>query len=264
MLSELITYLITSCPPYVRKMGYLYQAVALRGRYRRRRSSWQPHLENSRRFIIKSAESCENRDKVVVLGSGLLLDLPLDELSSLFKEVILVDVIHLPEVNKKISGYRNVRLLQCDVTGVSEKLFENVKRGIKELPLSVPFIPELDSRAGLVISLNIMSQLSAIPHDYVLKKNFVLDEDAIEKWCDQICEAHYSALKELPYDVCLIADYEFARKDKEGKIVENGSTIGAISLPKPDSSWIWEIAPIGEESSLSKELLVGAWRMKNS
>jgi hypothetical protein len=35
---------------------------------------------------------------VVVLGAGLLLDVPLNALSSLFREVVLVDIVFLPEV----------------------------------------------------------------------------------------------------------------------------------------------------------------------
>ena len=42
MLAEILTYLTTPCPGYVREMGYLYEAIAVQGRYRRNRASWQP------------------------------------------------------------------------------------------------------------------------------------------------------------------------------------------------------------------------------
>lgn len=263
MLRELITYFTTSCPPYVRRMGYLYQAIALRGRYVRRHRSWQPHLDNTQKFIIQCAERCHNREKAVVLGSGLLLDIPLEKLSKMFGEMVLADVIHLPEVCKRVKRFANVRLTQCDVTGIAEKLFQNVQSGFKELPVSVPSLPEIDESTGLVISLNILSQLAAIPFDYVQKKMPLQDESVIDAWCDQMREAHYSALKALPCNVCLVADFEFVRKDSAGKVVEKGSTVGGLALPAPDTAWTWEIAPLGEDSrDRAKGLHVGAWHIR--
>lgn len=263
MLYELITFLTTPCPQYVRRMGYLYQAIALRGRYQRRRTSWQPHLDKTKEFILNTVGKCQNRDKVVLLGSGLLLDVPIEFLAETFREVVLVDVIHLPEVRKRINRYKNVRFIQGDITSVAEKLFKNVKQGRNELPLSEPAIPEIDASTSLVISLNILSQLSTVPQDYIQKKKPEHDEETIAAWCDQIREAHYKALKALPCDVCLIADHEYVYKDKKGSIIEQGSTVGKVTLPEPDTSWWWNIAPFGEASKeYSKELLVGAWYMR--
>lgn len=263
MIHEIITYLITPCPRYVRSMGYLYQAVALRGRYKRRRASWQQHLEKSRIFIVETAGKCVKRGKVVILGSGLLLDVPLTVLSKVFDEVVLVDVVHLPEVCKRISDYPNVRLVQADITGVAEKLFNNIDQGDYELPESVPCIPEIDEKTSLVVSLNIVSQLSAIPVDYVLKNTKIHDEAALQAWCDQIRGAHFAALQALSCDVCLIADYEFIRRDSSGKMIESGSTVGNLSFPEPARSWTWHIEPCGMEAKgLSKELHVAAWHLR--
>ncbi|HMK60032.1 MAG TPA: hypothetical protein VK452_02665 [Dissulfurispiraceae bacterium] len=264
MISELLTYLMTPCPNYVRSMGYLYQAIALRGRYRRRRESWQRHLENTQQFIGRTAEKCRNRRRVVVIGSGILLDVPLDRLSEIFGEVVLADIVHLPEVRRRAGRYPNVRLVQCDVTGLAEALFSNVLSRVTEFPVSKPFLPDVDQDTGLVVSVNILSQLAEIPLEYASKKMSGLDEAGVNKWCDQIRAAHYRALKELPCDVCLVADYAFARRDRDRRVVEEGSTVGELMLPEPDESWTWEIAPLGEESrDTSKELRVGAWRMSN-
>jgi len=262
MISELLTYLITPCPKYVRSMGYLYQAIALRGRYRRRRESWQRHLENTRQFISRTAEKFGNRRRVVVIGSGILLDVPLDRLSEIFGEVVLVDIVHLPEVERLAGRYLNVRLVQSDVTGIAESLFSNVRRRVIALPVGKPFLPEVDHDAGLVVSVNMLSQLAEIPLEYASKKMPSLDKTVVSRWCDQIREAHYMALKELYCDVCLVADYAFTRRDRDRTVVEEGSTVGELTLSEPAESWTWEIAPLGEESkNSSRELQVGAWRM---
>ena len=74
MLYELFTSLTTSCPAYVRHMHYLYEAIAMRGRYRRNRKAWQPHLDNSRAYLLAAAELCKSKSSIAVYGAGLLLD----------------------------------------------------------------------------------------------------------------------------------------------------------------------------------------------
>ena len=263
MLYELIANLTTPCLRYVRRMEYLYQAIALRGRYQRRSAAWQPHLDKTKAFVLASVEKCRTRDKVIVLGSGLLLDVPIESLVEKFGEVVLVDVVHLPEVRKRIKQYNNVRLIQGDITNVAEKLFTSIQQGRNELPLSTPTIPELDEHTSLVISLNILSQLAAVPQDYVQKKRPEIRQEQLDVWCDQIREAHYQQLKTLSCDVCLIADHEYVYKDKTGNVIEQGATVGKVVLSKPDTSWWWEIAPFGEASKeYSKELFVGAWYLR--
>lgn len=262
MLSELFTYLTTPCPRYVRHMDYLSEAIAMRGRHRRNRKAWQPHLENTKRVVLDAAGKCANRRKVVLLGAGLLLDVPLAKLSSLFHEVALLDIVFLPEVRRRARDCGNVRLVQHDVTNMAHALHENIRRGLRELPGPVSDIPEIDESTGLVVSLNILSQLWVVPRAYALKKLPGIDREQIDEWCGRIVEAHYELLRSMKCGVCLVADHEFVKRDREGKIVSRGSTLFGLELPKPDESWTWNIAPISEgRQYLSKELMVGAWLM---
>lgn len=260
MILELFTYVTTQCPSYIRRMGYLYEAIGLKCRYKRHPDSWRHHLEKTRKFVLSAAGKSQRRGKVVVLGSGLLLDVPLETLSSMFREVVLIDIVCLPEVRRRIKGYDNVIFLQQDVANIAETLYQNVRYGRYELPSARSVLPEIDKDTGLVISLNILSQLTVVLRKYALKKLKGLARDHVEAWCRQIIEAHYAFLRSLPCNVCLIADHRYTNRDRNGKIAAQGSTIYGISLPEPDDSWIWNIAPIGEESrSYSKELDVGAW-----
>lgn len=267
MIREIITYISTPCLPYAKKMGYLYEAIAMRERYRRNKASWQPHLENTRRFILSVAENTAKKDRITILGSGLLLDVPLKELSRLFKEVVLADIIHLPETRKTAKKFKNVRLLEHDASGISERIFMNIREGVMKLPEPMPRLPE--NEADLVVSLNLLSQLPVVPHVHALKKmtdseDGVSDDD-IRGWCRRLIESHVSWLRSLPCQTCLISDHSFSRKDRNGIIKEKGSTLYGFNLPEPDESWTWNIAPMGEEGNgLSKELHVGAWVMKKS
>ncbi len=223
-----------------------------------------PHLQNTRRFVLSTANRCQNRNKVVILGSGLLLDVPLLELTSMFREVVLVDIVFLPEVRKAVEKYRNVKLLPADITNVAQKLFENVRLGICELPKATPpLISSLDEDIGLVVSLNLLSQIWVMPRAYALKKLPLLDEEELDDWCGQIVGSHYAFLQLLTCSVCLVADYEFVKRDKTGYITSCGSTIFNLRLPAPEETWTWNIIPIGESHGhLSKELKVGAWQMR--
>ncbi|MBI2472017.1 MAG: hypothetical protein HYV59_12370 [Planctomycetes bacterium] len=263
MLLELFTYVTTQCPRYIRRMGYLYEAIGLKCRYKRNPASWQNHLEKTRQFVLSAAGKSQGRGKVVILGSGLLLDVPLETLSSMFREVVLIDIVCLPEVHRRIKGYDNVRFLRQDVTNIAETLYQNVLYGRHELPYAGPVLPEIDKDTGMIISLNILSQLTVVLRKYAIKKLTEVAKDRVEAWCRQIIESHYAFLMSLPCNVCLIADHQYTKRDREGKIISQGTTLYGISMPEPDDSWIWNIAPKGEESMFhSKELDVGAWYIR--
>lgn len=262
MLFELYTYLTTPCPQYVRHMDYLSEAIALKSRHQRNRTAWRPHLEKTREAILSAVEGRRNRNKIVILGSGLLLDVPLDELAAMFREVVLLDIVFLPEVYNRAKRYNNVRLVQHDVTNIAERLYENIQSGHPELPTAAPIVSDIDANTGLAISLNILSQLWVIPRTYALKR-LDFDEEDVNEWCKQITGSHYAFLQSLSCPVCLIADHAFVKRDRERRTVSQGSTIAGLALPEPETSWTWDIVPLGEKDRfLSKELKVGVWQIR--
>ena len=262
MILDLLAHLTTSCSPYVRRLGYLDETIAMRGRYRRNRAAWQPHLDNTCAFVLAVAEKVRSRDKIVVLGSGLLLDVPLAELSAIFHDVVLLDVVCLPEVRREIRKFGNVSFIEHDITTIAERLVRNRQYGIPELPEPMPAPAEIYKDAGLVVSLNILSQLWVVPRTYASTQRPALPHDRIEDWCRKIVEAHYAFLASLTCDVCLVADHESVKRDHGGTIISRASTLYGLVLPEPDASWTWSIAPAKNDArSSSKELIVGAWHM---
>jgi hypothetical protein len=263
MLDNFFSSLSTRCSPYLRHMGYLDEALAMRGRYSRFRTFWQPHLENTRRFILSSAKRCRTRQRAVVLGSGLLLDLPLQELSSLFKEVLLIDVICLPKISNEIKRYGNVTFMERDVANVAQRLYQSRQNGSHELPEAArPCLNEYGN-ADLVISLNILSQLWVIPRIFAVKPAPTVSVEKLDDWCRRIVEAHHEFLLNMSCRVCMIADIEFMKRDRDGRIFSRGSTVFGLPLPEPDETWTWDIEPIQTKSQFhSRELIVGAWHLR--
>lgn len=262
MFSNLATYLRTPCPRHIRRIGYLHETIAMRERHRRRAAFWQSHLENTRKFILSAVERCKSRNTVVIFGSGLLLDVPLAQLSSVFREVVLTDIVCLPEVRREIGRYRNVIFSEYDVTSVAEQLYKNREFGIHELPDESRGRAHRYQDADLIVSLNILSQLTVIPRIYAIKELHGLSEDQLDEWCRRIVEIHYASLRSMPCNVCLISDYQFLKRDPAGGIFSKGSTVFDLPLPEPDASWTWNIEPIQKKSQFySKELMVGAWHV---
>jgi len=262
MLTELFAYLTTPCPRSVRRMGYLYEAVALRGRYRRCQAHWKDHLERSRRAVLEAAGTCRDHGAAVILGSGLLLDVPLADLAERFQEIVLADIVHLPQARRYARRFGNVKLRTYDVSTVVERLLEHIESGRRELPEPVIDDVGLACAPSLVVSLNILSQLPVLPRHYALAHMPGLQEDVLRDWCLRIIASHHASLRALPCDAYLIADYAYTKRNRRGAVLEEGSTIHGFTLPAPLSGWTWRIAPLGEQSRrYAKELSVGVWRM---
>ena len=257
MLSDLITSLTTPMSPALRGLGYLDEALDMRRRAGINRAAWQPHLDHTRRFVLSVAEKCRNRNKAVILGSGLLLDVPLAELSAHFSEVVLKDVVCFPEIRKQIRNFANVTFVEHDVTGVAEHLYRNKQHAMNQLP---EVMPPADDDAGLIVSLNILSQLWVVPRAFAARNLRGLAADQVDDWCRQLVASHYEWLCTRPGDVCLIADHAFIKRDHHGTVISRDTTVYGLALPPPDASWAWNIVPPGKDArSASKELLVGAW-----
>lgn len=218
------------------------------------------------------------RENVVVLGSGLLLDVPLDELSLLFNNVTLIDIYHTQEILKKVSKYPNIVALPHDLTGTANPLWLQYKEGKSLQALPTPlkqysFLEKHLSKDSLLISLNLLSQLSFVPLLFVRKfKTISYSSQELIIWKDSFFDAHIMALSKFDCHKCLITDHESICRDQQGKIISRCSTIfddlktdeqkedKVLRILQDKSwrlfdTWEWEINPIGERSKEMTELL---------
>lgn len=252
MIREAITYLSTSCPAYARRMGYLKEAISIEARYRRCAGSWRPHLERTKKAVMHAVAQCPSKRKVVVLGAGPFLDLPLDGLSNAFSEVVLADVLFLGSAVRQVRRFDNVQTVLCDVTGVAMALHNMGQEGPVNLPGPSAVIPESDS-ADLVISLNLLSQLPLVPRGYITKKPGWTDADALDTWGRRVINAHIEGLQSCKGIACLITDTHTVLRDRQGNEVERISMLCDIGLPPAFDSWQWDFAPFGEISKDIRE-----------
>lgn len=242
MLTEAIEYLITPCHHWSRRLGYLNHAVSLRARRRRWHKVWRPHLDNCRTLIIEAMARCSQRRRAVVLGSGLLMEVPLNELAASFGEVVLVDAVHLLPERWLIRRQTNVHMLACDVTGVAERLLASKNPPVPDaVAMGLP--PELSGQEfDFAVSANMISQLPLLPLWYLERLHPPPEGVVLGAFARELIHRHLADLHRLAPVACLIADYESLLC--EGNcIVDRDDLLFGATLPPPDREWMWELAP---------------------
>lgn len=244
MLLDLIRYLATPTPAAQRRLGYLRDSIWLESRARRCRAAWAPHLAASRAVMGEAIRACPRRDTAVVLGSGLLDDVPITDLAGTFRRIVLVDAVHPLATRRAVRVFTNVELQTEDLSGAMGLLTGAASDLDSRLP---PVCAEPET--GLVISANLLSQLPIRPVARLEGSRRPLgpwtpeDGDAFGR---RIVEAHLAALAELPARICLVTDLDEVEMDREGREHARHDLLYGVRLAKPDRSWLWELAPFGE------------------
>lgn len=198
---------------------------------------WDSHLKNSREFICQTAKQAGNKT-AVIMGSGHLLDVPIEELSKMFDEVLLVDIYHPAKAVSAAKQFSNVKLKVCDVTGVTMKI---ASAGRRAMPLPASRPPSEFNDADFVVSLNLLSQLPVWPHAFLT--NFSkLDDREIDTHVQKLVEDHLEWLKGMSGTVCLIYDRE--RQVCNAKhTTETMDLLFGAAPPPAQKRWVWDIAP---------------------
>jgi hypothetical protein len=241
MLSEIFQYLMTPCPKFVSSMGYLHGAIAIEARYKRRAAAWQNHIDSSKSLIRQATKQCKKKNLVVVLGSGILSDIPLADLSKEFNQVELVDLVHLRNARKTAKTFGNVGVTGHDITGAAEPLFIHVLTGgMGSMPVPPATFPLLEE-ADLVISASVLSQLPLFLLETARNGLGWKEADLVE-FARGILQAHLTALDNLSGTVCLITEVE--REFYEGNdIKETEDPLFGLEIGPGDQEWLWDIAP---------------------
>ena len=242
MILELAEYLLTPCSRAFRRVGYLRGQLGIKVRHRQCRHAWQPHLERTKAAILSAIQSCPQRRKAIILGSGRLLDVPLRELSRMFREVVLVDAVHPLSAYAAAAWYRNVRLVRADVTGTAEELIRVANRPEQPLPRAIPSLFCDVADIDYVASVNLLSQLAYLPGIYLERGQRT--EAEIEAYSHSLLAAHLGYLQRLPGVVSLITDVEKLVIDKRGQVTERIDILHGVTLPDSGEEWTWHHVPL--------------------
>lgn len=236
MLLEVCQYLTTPCPAHFRRLGYLKELIATEARERRCRTVWKPHLDRSKAVITKAAEASAGKEKVVVIGAGMLADIPLDMLANKFKRVELVDVCFTMKPRWYAWRHPHIELKTCDVTGVTTVLAKG-DLPVPGMPKDVAF-----ADADLVVSVNVLSQLPLVPLRVLAKSHPHLDDGAIHAFAQGIIRHHLAMLEACRGTVCLVTEVERQFRDGD-QLIETEDPLWGLVPDRMGDEWIWDIAP---------------------
>jgi len=198
---------------------YVSDAVGLWARGQRVYRAWTPHLNKTLAVLDTSIDDIASRRAVAVLGSGPLQDVPLESLARMFERVLLIDLAHLTTIDRRLRRYPNAERVWRDLAPVGETDPLGFLRAV----------PGLD----WVISVNLVSQLA---------------QAAPEGTERTVIDAHLDGLSALPMPVTLITDIDYRVFDHHGTLLEEQDMMYGRPLPFPQSRWLWEVAPFGEEA----------------
>ncbi|MFO7656813.1 MAG: hypothetical protein R6W78_07080 [Bacteroidales bacterium] len=227
----------------LRKMKIISDQAGIMNRYMREQENWKPHLENTKNYITSFIEKNDYRS-VSILGSGWLLDLPVEYLKEHTDEVVLYDIFHPPQIKHKLRNDRKFKLVESDITGgvihAAYQAYRNFKARKNDFNIhtliSSGFAPV--KATDCFISLNILNQLDILIIDF-LKQNKIGSPEEYSGLRANIQQSH---IKSLPTGKsCLITDAEELVIEKEGKIKEIKSLIytsltDGLNIKK----WQWE------------------------
>lgn len=221
MIVEALAALTSRAAPQARRDGLVYGQAAMIGRWLRHRAAWRAHLENCRRFILESAESCAGRDLAVVLGSGPLLDIPLTALAQLFARVVLIDAVQP----------LHARLIAARLGKVEARCAMLVEAGDQA--------PRYRSWRGLapapdfVVASMLLSQLP-MRDDVDAQTGRAIIADAL------------ADLLAGPGAACVISETARVHRDRIGTVSQRVDPLLGVVLPSLDARWTWPMAPLGE------------------
>jgi len=231
----------------LRKMGYLADRNGIAERYLQHRGAWEDHLSRTKAFI-RSCIPEGGKGTIAVLGSGWLLDFPLEEVQKVTGRIYLYDVTHPPQVIHLISKYKNVTALTEDLTGGAIPAAYQAVRTYRKTGSK----PELDGmfhsampviKADLVISLNLLSQLGAMVAEY-LGRHLPYEPEELDTINRIIQADHIQWLEQTPS--CLITDEEeFATDLKTGQVENKRLVFADLPEASRTEEWEWDFDPDG-------------------
>jgi len=265
MIAEFLSYLFHAlcCPKYLREMGILQELIGVEARSGRLKHAWQEHLDFTKSVILDQASNSP-RNKVMIIGAGLINDIPLKELSERFKQVVLVDLIFMQSTINQIKYFDNVSFLEIDISGNLKALYQTIQEykisgSLQELNARINslinFVPDFfmtDNELDLVISLNLLSQLPLCAEQWLIKQKIDFDFSCFYK---SLIKNHLEYLKRLEANnkkIILISDTQKQILNSDNQFLAVESSIKDLNIPdylsnaKSVKSWNWLLAPLGE------------------
>ena len=235
----------------LRRMKLITDQKGIINRYLREKSGWDTHIENCKKTIVEFSSG--KSGTIAILGSGWLLDVPLDDLLTYFQKVILVDIDHPNQIVNKYKGNSQIELCYADVTGgVIEHVYSMLKSNSFDISSINPTPFASFIKADYFVSLNILNQLDNLIVDAVIRGNSI-NNDIKPELRKLIQQSH---LNYLPKNKSLvISDIEQETTNVNTNITTNNSLLYCDLLSRNVyKKWVWPFDSTGSYITNTKIL----------
>jgi hypothetical protein len=245
----------------LRRMHYVQNMEGMYNRYMRERKGWDVHLDKTRNFITDFVNRQPEHQSVVVLGSGWLLDVPVEMLVEKYRHVYLADILHPPQVKHKYRKNTSIQWIETDLSGgYLRAVYELVRKHGRELSPEVleSLNPQPEKQFGELlqkleqdnsvpphfISVNLLSQLDGMLVDYLLD-NIRIQPEQLVPFRRKIQQDHLDFLKNAR-PACIITDYSERRQHLKSGAAEETRLILADWPDSPrKEQWKWNFDTSG-------------------
>lgn len=244
-LRPIVDHLLTFPPASTRAMGFVREISGIRRRYLRVQQAWANHVTECQQVIREGMTRATQHRKAVILGAGLMHDIPLAELCATFREVVLVDIYHPFSSRWRTRQWNNLRRVTADITNTVAEAYRVAWDRDDPLPVSAPTLFLDDPEVDYVASVNLLSQLPCMPMDY-LQSQRVHSTDKILRYVQHLLTAHMVYLKQLPGVVTLITDIERLKYNLMNQLLERKDLFYGVPPPCGEREWEWKLAPCPE------------------
>jgi hypothetical protein len=223
-------------------IGYKSDQQGIMNRYLREKDNWQEHLKKSSDYIIRFCEQITAESKIAILGSGWLLDLPIDYLVNKFKFLYLVDVLHPAQAKHVLRETSNVLFIEKDITGyaadVARILNDSQQVDILDSLLGLNHVNVLSGlQYDVILSINVLTQLDSILCDFITSKKYFPNEQLIH-FQKKLQQEHLNLLSSRPS--CLISDVKEVFTYRNNSIAFTTDSL-KVDWPsgRHSESWNW-------------------------
>ncbi len=245
VLRPIVDHLTTWLPASTRAMGYVREISGIRRRYLRVKDHWADHVEHCRAVIRQGMALAPQRRKAVILGAGLMHDLPLEELCQQFREVVLVDIYHPFASRWQTRHFPNLRRVTADITNTVAEAYRVAWDKDEPLPTAEPTLFHDDPEVDFTASVNLLSQLPCMPMTYLLNQNTHAPVKVMA-YVRLLLFAHMDYLRKLPGVVTLITDVQRLKYTLMNQLVERKDLFFDVPAPSGGEEWVWRLAPCPE------------------
>jgi hypothetical protein len=252
MLAELLIALrCRTVSRAARRLGYAREIAALEVRHARLADAWRNHVSQTRSALAQAAESARNPEGIaLILGAGVMHDLPLSDCEQHFAETWLLDIAFSPatwSAARRSKG--RLRCVPCDTTGIVDAIAERLRdQADLAIATRLPLTPP--ERLSFIASVNCLTQLPLLPAAWLLKHG--VDDATAERIAKRLMLAHLEQLAMPGVPVCLISERADTRMARDAQCVARTdfmplvapalAGLGAIER----AQWTWRVHPAGE------------------